>query len=110
MAAAPVGDPDAAELLRTAVTLNTDPVTHATAAVELAPVLLAAGQIDEAVEVLERGLVAVENADAELARLVEAYLLLGVCTAAAPARPAGSHSRASGRAGRSVRADADCFR
>jgi hypothetical protein len=98
-------------LLRTAVTLNTDPVTHATAAVELAPVLLVAGQIDEAVEVLERGLVAVENADAELARLVEAYLLLlGVCTAAVPARPAGSHSRASGRAGRSVRADADCFR
>ncbi len=87
VAAARAGDLDAAELLRTAVTLTADPVTCATAAVELASVLLAAGQIDEAVEVLERGLAAVENADTELACLVEANLLLmGVCTAAAQRR------------------------
>jgi DNA-binding CsgD family transcriptional regulator len=84
VAAARAGDPDAAQLLRTAVTVATDPVTHASAAVELAPVLLAAGQIDEAVEVLERGLAAVENADTEFACQVEAYLLLlGVTGAAA---------------------------
>lgn len=83
IAAARAGTPDAPELLRTAVTMATDPITQSTAAVELAPVLMAAGQIDEAVAVLGQGLAAVENTDAELARLAEAYLLLmGVCAAA----------------------------
>lgn len=46
VAAARAGSRDAPQLLRTAVTLATDPIAQATAAVELAPVLMAAGQID----------------------------------------------------------------
>lgn len=86
VAAARAGDPAALDLLRTALTLANDPITHARATVELAPVLLATGRIDEAVDALERGLAAVENADAELDCLMEAYLLLMGVTAAAAYR------------------------
>ncbi|MGH8885243.1 MAG: helix-turn-helix transcriptional regulator [Egibacteraceae bacterium] len=86
VAAARAGDPDAPDLLRAALTLAADPVAHARAAVELAPVLLAAGQIDEAVDAVERGLAAVENTDPELACQLEACLLLMGVTAAAARR------------------------
>ncbi|MGH8903615.1 MAG: helix-turn-helix transcriptional regulator, partial [Egibacteraceae bacterium] len=86
VAAAHVGDPGAPDRLRTALALATDPMSYARAAVELAPVLLAVGQIDEAVDALERGLAAVANADAQLTCLLEAYLLLMGVTATAARR------------------------
>ncbi|MGH8897268.1 MAG: helix-turn-helix transcriptional regulator [Egibacteraceae bacterium] len=86
VAAARAGDPDAPDLLRTAFVLATDPPLQARAAVDLAAVLLAAGRIDEAVDALEQGLAAVENAEAQLACLLEAYLLLMGVTAAAARR------------------------
>ncbi|MGH3671413.1 MAG: helix-turn-helix transcriptional regulator [Pseudonocardiaceae bacterium] len=76
VAAARAGDPDALDLLRNALTVAADATGHARAAVELVPLLLAAGHIDEGIAALERGLAAVENADTQLACLVEAYLLL----------------------------------
>ncbi|MGH8903612.1 MAG: helix-turn-helix transcriptional regulator [Egibacteraceae bacterium] len=83
VAAARAGELDAPNLLRTAFMLATDPTVQARAAAELAVVLLTAGRIDEAVDAVEQGLAAVENADAQLACLLEAYLLLMGVTAAA---------------------------